>query len=465
MKPVYPVAEIRRAEAEAFQTVGDDVLMQRAAHGLANEILKLLKARRGKAAGAKVLILAGPGNNGGDALFAGARLAARGVWVEAARTAGAVHEAGWAALSAATRRTLGVPLEAVSAVGFDLVVDGVLGIGGRPGLPEPLAALARSLPPRRVVAVDLPSGLSADPPFGGLPHFKAGLTVTFGGLKPVHVLQPGRSACGEVALIDIGLGDMRPGIQVTELEDLDWPSPGPMSDKYSRGVVGVDAGSRQYPGAGVLAVTGAVHAGAGMVRFLGDQVVAEQILARYPNTVIGGPPRVDAMVLGPGWGERRDGAKVVAALVASGVPMAVDADGLRYLPATLRPDVVLTPHAGELARLLSVPRDEVEADPVSHTAAAAARWNATVLLKGANQVIATPGSHTVVQPLPGPAWTAQAGSGDVLAGVIGAFLAAGSEPVRAAQLGASLQALAAASNPGPLPPQELAAVFPQIAGA
>jgi NAD(P)H-hydrate repair Nnr-like enzyme with NAD(P)H-hydrate dehydratase domain len=134
----------------------------------------------------------------------------------------------------------------------------------------------------------------------------------------------------------------------------------------------------------------------------------------------------------------------------------VDADGLRYLPARCPESWLLTPHAGELARLLDVPRSEVEADPLEAVRAGAAQTGATVLLKGATQLVAAPGQDLVLVAHPGPSWTAQAGSGDVLGGVCAALLAAGRPPQLAGQLGASVQAAAAAAHPGAVPPQELA---------
>jgi NAD(P)H-hydrate repair Nnr-like enzyme with NAD(P)H-hydrate dehydratase domain len=172
--------------------------------------------------------------------------------------------------------------------------------------------------------------------------------------------------------------------------------------------------------------------------------------------VVFSPGRVQAHLLGSGWGDRADGHEVVAAAVASDVPVLIDADGLRYLPPELPETCLLTPHAGELARLLDCPRSDVQADPVAAVRAGADLTGATVLLKGATQLVAVPGSSTVSVAVPGPAWTAQAGSGDTLAGVCATLLAAGVTAADSALLGASLQAVTAASVPGPLPPHVLA---------
>ncbi|MCW5952510.1 MAG: bifunctional ADP-dependent NAD(P)H-hydrate dehydratase/NAD(P)H-hydrate epimerase [Propionibacteriaceae bacterium] len=480
MRGVYSVATIRAAESAAIAVSGEAALMQRAAAALAAVVARELRTRRGAVHGARVLVVTGSGNNGGDALFAAARLARRGVRVRAWRPGSGVHEAGWLAFLAVGGRELDAAGADAALVETDLVIDGVAGIGGRAGLRTPVADFARACAVAQVpvVAVDLPSGVPADLPFVSLvpageqtdpvpvpeparstigdglaAHFTADVTVTFGGLKACHVIEPARSACGRIELIDIGLPPMEPELECWEPADLRaaWPVPAATSDKYSRGVVGVDAGSVQYPGAGVLAVTGAVRAGAGMVRYLGPSEVARLVLERLPN-VVTGEGRVQALALGSGWGDRPDGPDVVAAAVASGLPIVVDADALGMLPYRLHPQVLLTPHAGELARLLGIAREQVTADPVAAVRHAVARTGGTVLLKGATQVVATQGRTSVEIAVHFPSWTAQAGSGDLLAGICSALLAAGLPAPEAAAVGASIQAMAAPN--APLPPQE-----------
>ncbi|MCA0295899.1 MAG: bifunctional ADP-dependent NAD(P)H-hydrate dehydratase/NAD(P)H-hydrate epimerase [Actinobacteria bacterium] len=484
MRYGYTVAQIRDAEARAMAVVGPDALMQRAAAGLASAILRRLgrpstaeRLRSGQtlqrrverltgtgafgAYGARVLLVVGSGNNGGDALFAGAILARRGARVSAWRTATTVHEAGWRAFLAAGGRDLDAADALAALPRQHAVVDGVAGIGSRPGLTPEVAAFASACREHGVpvVAVDLPSGLAPEPPFTDDPHFIAALTVTFGGHKPCQLMEPARSDCGEVELVELGLDLGEPVLAQWEVPDLAaaWPVPDARSDKYSRGVVGLDTGSVDYPGAAVLSAAGAVGAGAGMVRYLGAPQVAGRILDRFPN-VIAGQGRVQALVLGSGWGDRKDRG-VVGRAVDAGVPLVVDADGLRHLPAQGHRGVLLTPHAGELARLLDVPRSEVEADPLAAVRAAVDATGCTVLLKGATQYVATPGESLVRLAMQGPGWTAQAGSGDVLAGACGALLAAGLGPLEAALAAASIQALTAELLPGPLPPQDAAAEF------
>ena len=205
----------------------------------------------------------------------------------------------------------------------------------------------------------------------------------------------------------------------------------------------------------MLSTLGAVYGGAGMVRYRGAQASAEIIGRELPNVVFG-EGRVQSWLVGSGWGDRADGDEVITRLIDSGVPVVIDADGLRHLPDRVPGTTLLTPHAGELARLLDCERGDVTADPVTAVRAGADRTGATVLLKGATQLVATPGTETVEVAVPGPAWTGQAGSGDVLGGLCAAVLAAGVGARTAAVLAASVQAMAAARFPGPLPPQELA---------
>jgi hydroxyethylthiazole kinase-like uncharacterized protein yjeF len=465
----YGVDKIRSIEERAIAIEGVDALMQRAAAGVAANASDLLLATTGGRYGRHVMIMVGAGNNGGDALFAGVRLARRGVRVTAVKCLGTPHPAGHAALIAAGGQLIDLD-DGVIDMAWDLVIDGILGIGGRPGLPDPIARLIQSVERRGipVVAVDLPSGVAADS--GAVPGaaVRATSTVTFGEMKPCHLLQPALSHCGAITVVDIGFGtdhDETPDLLGLDEDELarSWPYPTERSDKYSRGVVGVDTGSDQYPGAAVMSVYGAVYGGAGYVRFLGAKRPAEIISAQLPNVVFS-PGRVQAQLFGSGWGERADGAQVLARAAEEGVPAVVDADGLGCLPKPAPANWLLTPHAGELARLLKQERSWVEDDPVRAVRAGASEAGANVLLKGATQLVAAPDGGPVLVAVPGPAWTAQAGSGDVLGGVCAALLANGLDPMSAGQLGASVQAVAAAQHPGVLAPQQLARAIGQTLG-
>jgi hydroxyethylthiazole kinase-like uncharacterized protein yjeF len=407
--------------------------MQRAAAGLAAACAGLL----GRVYGARVVLLVGSGDNGGDALYAGARLARRGAGVVAVPLArDRVHEGGLAALLAAGGRVADDPFEVLASA--DLVLDGITGIGGRGGLRQDAVPVARAArgSDAVIVAVDLPSGVEADTGQVQGEALHADATVTFGTYKPGLLIDPAKEYAGTVRLVDIGLEEHLPSVPALEaLQHVDLarmlPVPAAESDKYRRGVVGVVAGSARYPGAAVLCVAGALRGGAGAVRYVGP--AADAVIARFPECLVhAGPPgkagRVQAWAVGPGLG---DDAGVVEEVLASDVPVLIDADGLRLLdPAAVRDrpaPTLLTPHAGEAAALLGVGREEVEASRLDSVRELAARFGATVLLKGSTTLVAAPGgeeSPVRVNPM-GSSWLATAGSGDVLSGLAGSLLAAG----------------------------------------
>ena len=431
MRYAHTVEQVRAAEAALTATLPDGALMQRAAAGLATACADLL----GRVYGARILLLVGSGSNGGDALFAGARLQARGARVEALLLSPRAHEAGLSAFLDAGGRVVvepGTP---------DLVVDAIVGIGGAGGLRDEAAAVVSSLT-APVVAVDIPSGVDVDSGETAGEHVVADLTVTFGTHKVGLLVGPAARAAGVVELIDIGLGPYLPSpvvesLQTADVRDL-LPVPGPDAHKYTRGVLGVLAGSDEYAGAAVLVTSAAVSAGfSGMVRYEGS--AADQVRRQLPEVV--GPGRVQAWVVGPGLGQDRG--DDVARVLSEGLPTVVDADALAFLPRYFTSPAVLTPHAGELARMLECERDSVEAEMLRAATTAARRWNAVVVLKGTRSVIAAPDGRVRVNTT-GVAWLATAGAGDVLAGVIGSLLAAGLDTYQAASVGAWLHGSAAA---------------------
>ncbi|MEW1614391.1 MULTISPECIES: NAD(P)H-hydrate dehydratase [unclassified Streptomyces] len=473
MRRAYSVETVRAAEAALMKRVPEGALMQRAAAGLAVACGDLLR-RNGRVYGARVLLLVGSGDNGGDALYAGARLARRGAGVRALLISpDRAHAGGLAAFLAAGGRVADGP----DGLGvLDLVVDGITGIGGRGGLREDAGALLRAVTRDRtpVVAVDLPSGVEADTGEVHGEAVRADATVTFGTYKPGHLIDPAAEHAGALRLVDIGLGPELP--EPPDLEALQYadvaallPVPGAESDKYRRGVVGVVAGSERYPGAAVLAVSGALHGGAGAVRYVGPGAGA--VIARFPEALVhAGPPskagRVQAWVVGPGLGDGRGAEEAVADVLAADVPVLVDADGLRLLEAetvrTRTAATVLTPHAGEAAALLGVAREEVEAGRLAAVRELAARFRATVLLKGSTTLIAEARDTPVRVNPTGTGWLATAGSGDVLSGLTGSLLAAGLAPRDAASVGAYLHGLAArhGSDGAPVSAQDVAAGIP-----
>lgn len=472
MRTAYRVETVRRAERELMARVPEGALMQRAAAGLAATCADLL----GRVYGRRVVLLVGSGDNGGDALYAGARLARRGAGVTAVLLApGRTHTGGLTALRRAGGRTV-APAGAEDVVRrADLVLDGIVGIGGKGGLRPDASSLAASVAGSRaaVVAVDLPSGVDAD---SGEVHgsaIRADVTVTFGAHKPGLLIDPAREYAGSVRLVDIGLGDELPAEpELAALQHADvaalLPVPGGESDKYRRGVVGIAAGSARYPGAAVLAVAGALRGGAGAVRYVGP--AGDAVIARFPETLVSdrGPReagRVQAWVVGPGAG---DDAKTVAEVLAAGVPVLIDADGLRLADADAvrarTAPTLMTPHAGEAAALLGVAREEVEGARLRYARELAARYRATVLLKGSTTLVADAGGTGVVRVNPtGTAWLATAGSGDVLSGLAGSLLAAGLSGLDAGSVGAYLHGLAGrlAAGGAPVGAHDVAAAVPR----
>lgn len=454
MRSVATIEQMRTAEARAFAEQPDIDLMGTAAAAIVS-VARVLVQR------GPVVIAVGPGNNGGDGLFAAATLAAdREVLIWLAMGAG--HEAGLASAHEAGCREVDA-VEAMEALDdATLVIDAVLGIGGRAGLPDDVATFAEAASALGVpvLAVDLPSGLDTDSG-DAHPSFRATCTVTFAAPKPCHVMGEAAVRCGDLVVVDIGVDVGDTGLRVAEESDVArwWPVPGATSQKYSRGVVGLDSGSAHYPGAALLNCAGALHAGPGMVRYLGG-ASQDLVVSTFPS-VVAADGRVQAMVLGSGWGDLEDARQRLHTAVGRGVPLVLDADALSLLPVDLPEGSLLTPHAGELARMLGVARQDVEADPVGSARDAAQRFGATVLLKGATQYVATPAGRLTIA-VGGPAWTAQAGSGDTLAGICGTLLAAGQEAEWAAILGASLQAMTARRHPGPYPPDVLASFFPAV---
>ncbi|MFE8988562.1 NAD(P)H-hydrate dehydratase [Streptomyces collinus] len=448
MRTAYSVETVRNAERELMARLPEGALMQRAAAGLAAACADLL----GRVYGSRVVALVGSGDNGGDALYAGARLARRGAGVTAVLLAPErTHTEGLAALRRAGGRVARAGEGEALVEGADLVLDGIVGIGGKGGLrPEavPLAAAAgRSR--GAVVAVDLPSGVDADT---GEVHgvaVQADLTVTFGTHKPGLLIDPAREYAGSVRLVDIGLElPAEPELEALQHEDVArlLPVPRAESDKYRRGVVGIAAGSARYPGAAVLAVSGALRGGAGAVRYVGP--AGDAVIARFPETLVSdqGPKhagRVQAWVVGPGAG---DDAATVAEVLAADVPVLIDADGLRLADAEVvrgrRAPTLMTPHAGEAAALLGVDRGEVEGGRLAAVRELARRYGATVLLKGSTTLVADSGGGAVRVNPTGTGWLATAGSGDVLSGLGGSLLAAGLSAVDAGSAGAYLHGLA-----------------------
>ncbi|MEU6377587.1 NAD(P)H-hydrate dehydratase [Streptomyces sp. NPDC046909] len=476
MRTAYSVETVRAAERELMARLPEGTLMQRAAAGLAAACADLL----GRVYGSRVVLLVGSGDNGGDALYAGARLARRGAGVTAVLLVPErAHAGGLAALRRAGGSVVGVGGAGSQGGGdggrgvegailrADLVLDGIVGIGGKGGLRPEAARLASVVAQARaaVVAVDLPSGVDADTGEVRGSAIRADLTVTFGAHKPGLLIDPAREYAGSVRLVDIGLS-LPVEAEVEALQHADvaelLPVPAAESDKYRRGVVGIAAGSARYPGAAVLAVAGALRGGAGAVRYVGP--AGDAVIARFPETLVSdqGPKRagrVQAWVVGPGAG---DDAASVAEVLDADVPVLVDADGLRLAEVSAvrgrRAPTLMTPHAGEAAALLGVAREAVEGARLEAVRELAGRYGATVLLKGSTTLVADSGGGAVRVNSTGTSWLATAGSGDVLSGLGGSLLAAGLSAVDAGSVAAYLHGLAGrfAARGAPVGAQDVA---------
>ncbi len=471
MRHAHTVRQIREAE-EPLLAAGVP-LMARASTGLAVAIARRLPFLYG----ARVVLLVGSGNNGADALWAGAWLARRGAAVVAVLTGSPVADALDGFVRAGGRIGTAQALE-----GAEVVVDGLVGIGGRgplrPASAE-LAAEARGF----VVAVDVPSGVDADTGqvFDGA--VRADLTVTFGTLKPGLLLA--RDHVGDLELVPIGLDLPVAAVEVLEAGDVAALLPGGerAADKYSRGVLGIAAGSQRYTGAAVLTVGAAIRAGAGMVRFVGPPHPADQVRLLWPEAVVsetagGGASqdesaaageairaagRVQAWVVGPGLGTDASAAATVEAVLAQPVPVLVDADALtlcaqhpEWLKDRLAP-TLLTPHDREFARFSAFagagrgaapstdPGPGGGASPLvdrlGAARALAGELGVHVLLKGDATLVVGPDGPARVNPT-GSSVLATAGSGDVLSGAVGALLAQGLGMLDAASVGAWLHGLA-----------------------
>jgi NAD(P)H-hydrate epimerase len=408
----------------------------------------------------RVAILCGPGNNGGDG-FVAARLLERDGWAVRLSLLGDPS-----ALRGDAAHMARLWKGSVHALGPDsldrcgLVVDALFGAGlARPlegsALDVLQAAEARGIP---ILAVDVPSGLHGDSGqvLGYAPQCAA--TVTFFRKKPGHCLMPGRQLCGAITVADIGI----PAKVLDEIQPATWqnapdlwqlPRPDPMGHKYGRGHVLV-LGGATMTGAARLAAGAARRAGAGLVTIAAPQAAKAIYQAAEPGLLVTDAEpfeqvladhRRNVAVLGPGAGVGEGTTAKVLAWLATGRGAVVDADAVvSGVLGALSPQVVLTPHDGEFARLFP----DLTGDRLTRARAGAARSGAIVLLKGPDTVVAHPDGRAVISTN-APAWLATAGSGDVLAGIIAGLMAQGMEAFAAAQAGAWLHGEAAnAAGPG-----------------
>jgi len=445
--PILTAAEMRAAEDRAMaQGTSVDTLMQQAGEAVAAKVA----AHAGS--GDDVLVLCGPGNNGGDGYVAAASLLASGVAVRVACSAPPATDVARRARAQWTGEVVMIEDAEPGAV----VVDALFGTGLSraldPAAAGPLARLVEAA--RWSLAVDLPSGVDSDT--GALlspaPAFAA--TLALGALKPAHLLSPAAGLMGEIEVADIGVA------VASHLQALARPRlnpPGPADHKYTRGLVTVVGGA--MPGAAALAALGAARGGAGYVQLLVPERTPglPHAIVQRPFTEAAllaaaiGDTRIGAVVIGPGLGHSEMARSAVAVALASGRPLVIDADALSLVEDAITAPAILTPHEGEFARLFG----DLPGTRWERARAAARATGAVVVLKGSNSVVAAPdGRAALSRPL--PPGLATAGTGDVLAGLGGTMLAQMGDPFAAACAAVWIHGDAACTLPAPFIADDLA---------
>ena len=445
-RPMLTAAAMREAEQAAIDAgTSVETLMERAGEALAEAVYAF-------AGPMPVLILAGPGNNGGDGYVAARHLSERGV---AVRIAALVDPATEAAMAARSR--WGGEVEALSddTPPEAVLVDALFGTGLKRGLESAVSAnlLRLASEARLRIACDLPSGVESDSGvvLSPIPDFD--MTVAFGALKPAHLLDPAMRSCGRLVLADIGVGAASTWHEIASpsLPPLD-----PGGHKYDRGLVHCLAGT--MPGAIALAATAAARAGAGYVR-----VSTSKQIEGLPASIVQlgsadlNDERIGCILVGPGLGEIP---QVLTLALTSKAPKVIDADGIALVgePGRLKGhDAIVTPHSGEFETLFG----KIEGSKPERALAAAEACANVVVFKGPDTLVASPDGRLGFAPL-APAWLASAGTGDVLAGIIAAFRARGMASFEAACAGVWIHGRAAEiAGPG-LIADDLAAAIPLV---
>ncbi|WP_431322242.1 NAD(P)H-hydrate dehydratase [Rhizobium sp. YTU87027] len=443
--------------AAAASGIDSYALMERAGAAIAAALLRDFPAVR------RAAVLCGPGNNGGDGYVAARRLADSGVTVDVFQMGEPARLKGDAARARDNFPIATLPLESYQPRSGDVVIDALFGAGLARNVPASVRDVIEqvngtSVP---VIAVDLPSGIDGRTGAVRGAAFAASRTVTFMTRKPGHLLMPGRELCGELEVFDIGI----PGRiiraekkqQIAENRPELWrqalPTGGLETHKYKRGHLVVFSGEASKTGAARMSAMAGLKAGAGLVTIaapedaIGENAAHLTAIMLHPISDEAAlrdwlhDERLQTFVIGPGFGVGEKARQFVAAL--SERHLVLDADGLssfKDAPDELfsqfsgKPRLVLTPHEGEFGRLFPDIAADAAMGKIEKAQAAAARANAAIVYKGADTVIAAPDGRAYVNTN-APAWLATAGSGDVLAGIIGALMAQGAPAFEAAAAG------------------------------
>jgi NAD(P)H-hydrate epimerase len=462
-EPLYTAEEMRAAEGT--HTGPTLELMERAGAAAAELVLHRYPGAD------RVSVWCGGGNNGGDGLVVARHLAAAGRHVEVRLLVNPGRLQGDPAVNLERAKERGIPL--VDAAGpADVVVDALFGTGftgvPRKGAEEAIETINASGSP--VVAVDVPSGVDASTGEVGGAAVRADVTVTFHARKVGLTVAPGRFLAGDVEVADIGIEQVDTATERVLADALDLvPSRRPSDNKFSAGTVLVVGGSAGLTGAPCLATEAAMRAGAGYVFVAFPASIGPVVELRLleavkraldddgtghfdpaaADAIVDLAERAGAVAIGPGLG-RTEGTRELVRILLERIerPVVLDADGLWALAGHLdwvfarQSPTVLTPHSGELGRLLGKESSRIDARRLDAARAGAAETGAVVLLKGADTIVAAPGRGTLVSDLGNPG-LATAGSGDVLTGVVAAFLAKGLEPQLAAAAAAAAHGVAA----------------------
>ena len=417
--PILTAKAMREAEAAcAIQGTSLGELMEAAGAAVADTAWRM-------AAGAPILILCGPGNNGGDGYVAARRLAQRGAPVRVAALAEPATD-----LAGAARAAWTGPVEPLDGrlASAPLVVDALFGVGLSRPIAGDLAAVLAHFADRRILAVDVPSGVDSDGAADWMPPLPANVSLALGTLKPAHVLLPTAPACGRVLLAPIGIAANK-AIRTLPIQRA--AKPDSAAHKFTRGMVLVFAGPMR--GAAGLAAAAALRAGAGYVVVDGSDGARFAAIVTESDAKFGerlDDPRIGAVVIGPGFPAGDELLFDVEAALDSGKPLVLDAAAigaaLPRLSETPR-KAILTPHEGEFSRAFP----QAYGSKIDRAKAAAVRTQAVVVYKGADTIIAAPDGR-VAAAWPGSPWLATAGTGDVLAGACGAMLARGGDAFDAA---------------------------------
>ncbi|OBZ94234.1 hypothetical protein ADU59_18385 [Pararhizobium polonicum] len=435
----------------------------------------------------RFVVLCGPGNNGGDGYIAAAALHASGAQVAVHALGDPAHLKGDAARACAGWGHAGEPLAKYRPRPGDIVIDALFGAGLSRAVPDEVAAVMRAVGSEQlpVIAVDLPSGVDGRTGQVLGESFHASHTVTFMARKPGHLLLPGRTLCGSLEVFDIGipqrilaahtsgLSENGPHLWAGQAHALD-----PSAHKFKRGHLAVFSGGPLATGAARLSAAAGLKAGAGLVTLASASAALDANAAHLTAVMLKeigdagalarwlADKRIGAFVLGPGFGDLETARQY--ALLLNDRALVLDADGITAFkddPSLLfeayaqgETHLVMTPHDGEFARLFP----DIDADPtlskVDRAIAAAKRSHAVIVYKGADTVIASPDGRAAINTN-APPWLATAGSGDTLAGIIGAHLAQGMPAFEAAAAGVWRHGRAGAKAGEGLTAEDLAAAI------